>query len=75
MGKLPFVPRIFWAVLLIVAVLIVVTFALFAKFSTYERTTTDMVGSAISGVIFSYLVHLWLLPGDMGHDEDGDTPA
>lgn len=75
MGKLPFVPRIFWTVLIIVAVLIVVTFALFAKYSDYERTTTDVVGSTISGIIFSYLVHLWLLPGDFGHDEDSDAQA
>lgn len=75
MGKLPFVPRIFWPVIVVVAVLIVAAFALFAHFTDYERTTTDMVGSSISGVIFSYLVHLWLLPGDVGPDEDSDEPA
>lgn len=74
MGKLPFIPRIFWTVLLIVAVLIVATFAILPKFTSYERTTTDMVGAAISGLIFSYLVHLWLLPGDADPDEDMDAP-
>lgn len=74
MGKLPFVPHIFWPVLVVVAVLIVVAFVLFTRFAEYEKTTTDIVGSTISGVIFSYLVHLWLLPGD-GPDEDSDTPT
>ncbi len=75
MGKLPFVPRIFWTVLVVVAVLVVGSFVVLGRFTDYERTTTDVVGSAISGVIFSYLVHLWLLPGDSGPDEDSDAMA
>ena len=30
--------------------------------------TRDIIGSVISGVLFSYLLHLWLLPAD---DESG----
>lgn len=75
MGKLPFIPRLFWTVLVIVAVLIVGTFVVLGRFTEYERTTTDMVGSSISGIIFSYLVHLWMIPGDPGSDEDSDAPA
>lgn len=73
MFKLPFVPRIFWTVLAIVATLTVLTFVILVKFTEYERTTTDTVGATISGIIFSYLLHLWLLPGDYPPEED-DQP-
>jgi len=72
MGKLPFVPRIFWSVLVVVATLIAAAFVVLAYCTSYERTTTDMVGSTISGLIFTYLVHLWLLPGDYGTEENQD---
>ena len=60
--KLPFVTRIFWKVLAAVAVLVVIAWAVIVKVFDYEITATDYGGSAISGVIFAYLVHLWLLP-------------
>ena len=70
MSKLPFVPRIFWTVFAIVVGSVVLVWFLLAKWELYERTTTDTVGSAISAVIFSYLVHLWMLPGEYPVDED-----
>jgi len=60
--KIPFVKRIFWKVLFVVAVLIVAAWVLIPRFTTYEITSADYGGSAISGLIFAYLVHLWLLP-------------
>lgn len=81
MRKLPFSAGIFWTVLVIVAVLAVLTFVLLAKFTEYERTTTDMVGTTISSILFAYLLHLWLLPAEYLHpdeeyedeyDEDGE---
>lgn len=60
--KLPFVGRIFWIVLVVVAVLGVVAWYLVVKFMGYEMQSQDYGGSVISGVILSYLVHLWLLP-------------
>lgn len=70
MNRLPFEGRIFWKVFTAVAVAIVLAFVLFERFSDYERTTTDIVGSTISGILFSYLVHLWLLPGEEPPDEE-----
>jgi len=60
--KLPFVGRIFWIVLVIAAVLCVVAWYLIVKFGGYEMQSQDYGGSVISGIIFAYLVHLWLLP-------------
>ncbi len=74
MSKLPFVASIFWKVLLSVAVLIVLAFVVFVKFTEYERTTTDTVGATITGLIFSYLLHLWMLPAEHLHpDEEYDN--
>ena len=72
-GKLPFVGRIFWKVLAIVVILVVLIFAIFIVFTDYELTRTDVVGSLISLLILSYLVHLWLLPGE--HAQSYDEPA
>lgn len=60
--KLPFVGRIFWIVLVVVAVLGVLAWYLIVKLTGYEIQSQDYGGSVISGIIFSYLVHLWLLP-------------
>ncbi|MBI4718253.1 MAG: hypothetical protein HY763_10645 [Planctomycetes bacterium] len=75
MFKLPFVPRIFWTVLAIVAALTVLTFFILVNFTEYKRTTTDTVGATISGIIFSYLVHLWLLPGDYPPEGEDQPPG
>ena len=73
-GKLPFVGRIFWKVLAIVVVLVVLAFAYFLRFTKYELATRDIVGSLISLLILSYLVHLWLLPGEYAQPDDEPGP-
>ncbi len=73
MNKLPFVGSIFWKVFAVVVSLVVLTWFILARFELYERTTTDTVGSAISSVIFSYLVHLWLLPPEYMPGEDEES--
>lgn len=72
MGKLPFEKGLFWKCLITVYVLVVVAWVLIVRFSDYEMTNADYVGSFISATIFSYLIHLWLLPGDHEYDEDYD---
>ena len=63
MGKrFPFIGRIFWPVLGVVAVLVVAAWLVAVKGFGYEMQTQDYPGSAISGVILAYLIHLWLLP-------------
>lgn len=66
--RLPFAKRIFWPVLLVVAILVVVAWLIAVKVFGYVMQPQDYPGSAISGVIFAYLVHLWLLP------EEGESP-
>ena len=61
-GRLPFTGRIFWKVLVVVAVLIVIAWAVIVRVTEYKITSADYGGSTISGIIFAYLVHLWLLP-------------
>ena len=61
-GKLPFAGRVFWKVLVVVAVLIVIAWAVIVRVTEYKMTSADYGGSTISGIIFAYLVHLWLLP-------------
>ncbi len=60
--KLPFAGRIFWKVLVVMAVLAVVSWIVIVKVTEYQMQSQDYGGSIISGVIFAYLVHLWLLP-------------
>ena len=72
--RLPFVGRIFWAVLAVVVVLVVLAFGYFLVFTDYELATRDIVGSLISLLIFSYLVHLWLLPGEYAEADDEAFP-
>jgi hypothetical protein len=60
--RFPFTGRIFWPVLIVVAVLVVVAWLVAVKGFGYEMQAQDYPGSAISGAIFAYLVHLWLLP-------------
>ncbi len=62
LSKLPFVGRIFWKVLIAVAVLVLIAWAVIGRVTDYEMKPADYGGSMISGVIFTYLVHLWLLP-------------
>ncbi len=59
--RLPFVARIFWTVFAVVYGLVAVGFAL-VIWIFGEISRTDVVGTLISALILSYLVHLWLLP-------------
>ncbi len=72
MSKLPFDRRIFWSVFLVVMALVLLTFYLFFKFSSYQLTNADRFGSLISASILSYLVHLWLLPPEYDDEEYDD---
>ena len=73
-GKLPFAGRVFWKVLAVVFILVVLAFAYFLGYTDYELATRDIVGSLISLVILSYLVHLWLLPGEHAQPQDELAP-
>ena len=78
MSKLPFDRVIFWKVFLIVMALVVLTFYLLFNFSTYKLTNADCFGSLLSATIFSYLVHLWLLPpeyDDEDYELEDEEPA
>ena len=74
MSKLPFDRAIFWKVFLIVMALLVLTFYVLFKFSGYQLTNADRFGSLLSATIFSYLIHLWLLPPEYDDEdfEDGE---
>lgn len=68
--KLPFVGRIYWKIFAIVFILLGIGWAV--TIWIYESITrTDMVGSVISALLLTYLVHLWLLPPE----ETPDDPA
>lgn len=73
--KLPFVGRIFWKVLVVVAVLAVIAWTVAIKAFGYEMQSQDYGGTVITWIIFSYLVHLWLLPEDMPDDTPDEPPA
>jgi len=80
--KLPFVPRIFWITLGIVAGLVAIVWTLVLKFTEYELMDADYGGTVISSIIFSYLVHLWVMPIDDAmldenapFDEPGAEPS
>ena len=72
-SRVPFVPGIFWKVFVVVALLVVAAWLLIPRLTAYQITAADYGGSSISAVIFSYLVHLWLLPPE-GQRPDGDPP-
>lgn len=61
--RIPFVGRIFWKVLALMAILLVVGWVAIPRVIDYEITAADYGGSSITALILSYLVHLWLLPG------------
>jgi len=73
--KLPFVGRIFWKVLVVVAVLAVVAWFLVIRFGGYEMQSQDYGGSVICGILLAYLVHLWLLPHPAPPTEDESQPS
>jgi hypothetical protein len=70
LSNLPFVGRIFWKVLVAVAVLVVIAWVVVVSVSYYEIKPADYGGSTIAGIIFAYLVHLWLLPEEESPSSD-----
>ncbi len=62
--RFPFAGRVFWKVLVVVAALVVVAWVVIVKVTEYQMKSQDYGGSIVSGVIFAYLVHLWLQPDD-----------
>jgi len=72
MSKLPFIPSLFFKTLAVVVVLVIATWALVLKMGWYEKMTpADYGGTTISTILFTYLVHLWLMPID-DYPEDSD---
>ena len=69
-SKLPFVGRLFWVILPGVYLLAFLVFFILIKFFDYQLTNADIGGSLISGFILSYLLHLWMLPGEHAHSGD-----
>ena len=73
MRKLPLDFGIFWKTLLVVVVLVITAWWVAIRFEFYDAMTpADYVGTTISTVIFSYLVHLWILPADVLRGDHGD---
>lgn len=77
MRKLPLDFRIFWKTLAVVVVLVITAWWVAIRFEFYDAMTpADYVGTTISTILFSYLVHLWILPAEVlrghhaEHDED-----
>ena len=71
MSKLPFAAGLFWKTFAVVVVLVVLAWWLVVKFSDYEMTPADFGGTTISTVLFTYLIHLWMLPSEhLLHDEE-----
>lgn len=68
MPRIPFVGRIYWKILPVVLGLLIASFWIAIAFFGYEMTRADGPGSLISAVIFSYLLHLWILPAE-AYDE------
>ncbi len=69
-SKLPFVGRIFWKVFVTIVILLVASWILIPRLSSYEITNADYGGSSICSVILSYLIHLWLLPPEGASSDD-----
>ena len=74
MSKLPFEAGIFVKVLAVVVVLAIVAWVVAKRLFDYgPLQPQDWVGTVITTLLLSYLVHLWLLPMD-DHHSDGDPP-
>lgn len=59
----PFVAPLFLKVLAATLTLVLIGFAIALKVYG-EITRVDIFGSLISAVVFSYMVHLWLMPSE-----------
>lgn len=73
MGKLPFAAGIFWKTFVAVVVAVVVAWWLIVRLTGYEITAADYGGTTISTILFTYLIHLWLLPSE--HLQHDDKPG
>ena len=69
-NKLPFVGRIFWKVFVTIVALLVASWYLIPRFTSYEITNADYGGSSICSAILSYLIHLWLLPPEEANSDN-----
>lgn len=72
MSKLPFAAGLFWKTLAIVVALVVLVWWLVVRFSEYEMTPADYGGTTISTILFTYLIHLWMLPSEELHRSDDE---
>lgn len=70
MSKLPFAAGLFWKTFAITVAVVVFTWWLVIRLTGYEITPADYGGTTISTILFSYLVHLWLLPSEQLHSDD-----
>lgn len=70
MGKIPFAAGLFWKTFIVIVALVVITWFVVVKISGYAITPADYGGTTISTILFSYLVHLWLLPSEQLNRED-----
>jgi len=68
MAKLPLAPRVFVKVLVVILVALGIAYVTVIWIAG-SISTTDVVGSAISAILFAYLVHLWLVPGGPPGDQ------
>lgn len=74
MKKLPFIPGMFFKVLFVVVLLVTTAWSLVLWLSDYEVIPADYVGTVITSVLFSYLIHLWIIPTDhVMFDDESET--
>lgn len=73
--RLPFVSGLFWKTLAVVAAAVTVAWTLVFTLTEYEIMPADYGGTIISTLIFSYLVHLWIMPHDDLNPEEPDGGA
>jgi len=73
--KLPFVTGVYFKVLAAVALVAGIAWTLVFTLSDYEIMPADYGGTVISSLIFSYLLHLWIIPIDDALPEEfqGDS--
>jgi len=73
MRKLPFAGGLFWKTLGVVLAVVILAWWLVVRLTGYEITPADYGGTTISTILFSYLIHLWLLPSESLHGADENT--
>jgi len=75
-SKLPLDFGIFWKTLAVVVVMVVLTWWVAIRFEFYDAMTpADYVGTTISTILFSYLIHLWILPASTLRGDHFDSEA